>query len=99
MAEECKLPPPGWRCTRTDVPHDGPCAAVRAPFPPASKLGKVFADIKEFAKEELEKLRADTARIDWLEKTPGELERVRACVDNDGRTVREAIDFFMAKRP
>lgn len=24
---ECRIPPPGWRCTRPD-PHDGPCAAI-----------------------------------------------------------------------
>lgn len=23
---ECKLPPPGWWCSR-EAPHDGPCAA------------------------------------------------------------------------
>lgn len=24
----CTRPPPGWRCTRPDAPHDGPCAAL-----------------------------------------------------------------------
>jgi hypothetical protein len=27
MAQECPLPPAGWRCTRR-AGHDGPCAAV-----------------------------------------------------------------------
>lgn len=28
MIGECKIPPPGWRCTR-EPGHDGPCAALR----------------------------------------------------------------------
>ncbi len=30
LMRNCTVPPPGWMCTRTDVPHTGPCAAVPA---------------------------------------------------------------------
>lgn len=30
--EECKIPPPGWRCTRP-ANHPGPCAAIPAADP------------------------------------------------------------------
>jgi len=27
MTEQCKIPPPNWRCTRKPG-HEGPCAAI-----------------------------------------------------------------------
>lgn len=59
---------------------------------------KIFTGIKELVSEEVDELRADTRRLDWLEKNPDELEWVRGRVNNEGGTVREAIDWFIARR-
>ena len=40
----------------------------------------------------------DAKRLDWLEEFDSErLEDVRGHINNEGGTVREAIDFFMGQ--
>ncbi|WOB06517.1 hypothetical protein [Piscinibacter gummiphilus] len=49
-AQQCNVPPPGWRCTR-QAGHDGPCAAIEAlpwwrpPFPAIEAAKVRFADV------------------------------------------------------
>lgn len=47
------------------------------------------------AKKQPEKIFNDTERLDWLHDDPDRLEDVLGCVNNEGFSVREAIDSLI----
>lgn len=57
----CKLPPPGWRCSRGDL-HDGPCAAVEDVT--NEELREIARQVAEDYKSAVEETRAMSARLD-----------------------------------
>jgi hypothetical protein len=68
----CKRPPPGWFCTG-DEGHDGPCAAVPLPFPPAPETIVDDVDLADGP--------TITLNVEFSPEAAAKLEDVRALVD------------------